>query len=79
MGEKIIGEGRFDKQVAARFTVQETFDIGCDTVTPVSDQYESPFSFTGRIKRVMVDISDKAFAELAEEAKAALAKVAMGM
>ena len=61
-----------------RFGV-DAFDIGCDTVTPVSDQYESSFQFTGKIKRVMVDISDKAFEELAEEAKAALAKVAMGV
>jgi hypothetical protein len=74
MGEKVIGEGRFEKQVAFRFTVEEGFDIGCDTVTPVSDQYESPFPFTGKIKRVMVYISPKAFQE---EAKRALAKVAM--
>jgi hypothetical protein len=79
MGEKVIGEGRFEKQAAFRFTVQEGFDIGCDTVTPVSDQYESPFPFTGKIKRVMVDISNKAFEELAEEARRALAKVATGM
>ena len=75
MGEKVIGKGRFEKQVAFRFTVQESFDIVCDTVTPVSDQYESPFTFAGKIKRVLVDISDKAFEELAEEAKRALAKV----
>jgi hypothetical protein len=79
MGEKVIGEGRFEKQVPFRFTVNESFDVGCDTVTPVSDQYETPFVFTGRMKRVMVDISDKAFAELSAEAKAARAKVAMGM
>jgi arylsulfatase len=79
MGEKVIGEGRFEKQVAFRFTVQEGFDIGCDTVTPVSTEYESPFPFTGKIKRVIVDISEKAFEEMAGEAKAAMAKVAMGM
>jgi hypothetical protein len=33
----------------------------------------------GGIKRVMVDISDKAFEELSAEAKPARAKVAMGM
>jgi len=79
MGEKVIGEGRFEKQVPFRFTVQEGFDNGGDTITPVSDQYKSPFPFTGNIKRVMVDISPKAFAELADEAKQKLATVAMGM
>ncbi|HZF41627.1 MAG TPA: arylsulfatase, partial [Blastocatellia bacterium] len=79
LGEKKIGEGRFEKQVPLYFTANETFDVGCDTCSPVSDQYESPFAFTGKIKRVVVDISEKAFEELAEEAKAALAKVAMGM
>ena len=78
MGEKVIGEGRFAKQVPFRFTVQESFDIGCDTVTPVSDQYETPFRFTGRIDRVVVDVSEKAFEELATEAKAAIGKIAMG-
>jgi hypothetical protein len=79
VGEKVIGEGRFEKQVPFRFTVNESFDVGCDTVTPVSDQYETPFAFSGTIRRVMVDISDKAFEELSAEAKGARAKVAMGM
>jgi arylsulfatase len=79
MGEKIVGRGRFEKQVGARFTVQEGFDVGCDTVTPVSDQYESPFPFTGTMNKVVFDVSPKAFEELAGEAKAAHAKVAMGI
>jgi len=33
--------------------------------TPVSDLYESPFAFTGTLLRVMIDISDATFAELA--------------
>ena len=78
MGEKVIGEGRFEKQVPFRFTVQEGFDIGSDTISPVSDQYESPFPFTGKIKRVFIDISKASFAELSEEAKAAHAKFLMG-
>ena len=74
MGEKVIGKGRFEKQVPFRFTVNETFDVGCDTVSPVSDRYESPFAFTGTIKRILVDVSDAEFKDLA-----AMAKVAMAM
>ena len=72
-GETIVAEGRFEKQIYARFTVNETFDVGCDTITPVSSLYESPFAFTGTIKRVMVDLSDRSFDELAVAVKAKMA------
>ena len=73
MGEKEIGKGRFEKQVPFRFTVNETLDVGCDLVTPVSDAYQTPFSFTGTIQRVMIDVSEASFDELANEVKAKLA------
>lgn len=79
MGDKVIGEGRFKRQVPFRFTVQEGFDVGSDTITPVSDQYETPFAFNGTIKRVMIDISEATFEELSDEAKAAHARIMMGM
>ena len=66
LDKKKIGEGRFEKQVAGYFTVNETFDVGCDTVSPVSDLYRSPFAFTGTIVKVMVDVSEATFEELAE-------------
>ena len=43
----------------------ETFDIGCDTVSAVSDQYETPFAFTGTLHRVLVDTSAATFEDLA--------------
>ena len=73
LGETVIGKGRFDKQVPFRFTVQETMDVGCDTVTPVSDDYASPYPFNGEIKRVMVDTSEATFEDLAARAKVAMA------
>jgi arylsulfatase A-like enzyme len=72
IGEEVIGKGRFDKQVGARFTVGESFDIGCDLVTPVSELYESPADFNGAIKRVLIDVSDKTVDTLAHEIKIAL-------
>jgi hypothetical protein len=56
IGKKTIREGRFEQQVAGYFTANETFDVGCDTCSPVSDLYESPFAFTGTINKVIVDI-----------------------
>lgn len=64
-GTDVIGTGRFEKQVPYRYTVQESFDVGCDTVTPVSNQYTSPFTFTGELERVMVDVTGKPFEQLA--------------
>ena len=78
LGTKAIGEGRFEKQVPYRFTVQEGFDVGSDTISPVSNKYKSPFSFTGKINRVIIDISKASFAELSEEAKVMRAKLSMG-
>ena len=63
----------FEKQVPFRFTVNETFDVGCDLVLPVSNQYLSPFAFTGTIEKVMVDTGEATFDELAAEVKARLA------
>src|SRR5262249_48411937 len=64
LGEKKIGEGRFEKQVPLYYSANETFDVGCDTCSPVSELYESPFPFTGTILRVMVDISEATFEDL---------------
>jgi arylsulfatase A-like enzyme len=70
LGKKAIGEGRFEKQVAGFFTANESFDVGCDTCSPVSDLYESPFTFTGKILRVMVDITEATFKDLAAQHEA---------
>jgi arylsulfatase len=70
LGETHIGEGRFEKQIGAYFTANESFDVGCDTASPVSDLYQSPFAFTGQIVRVMVDISEASFEDLAKQHEA---------
>jgi hypothetical protein len=67
LGKQTVGKGRFDKQVAGYFTANEGFDIGCDTCSPVSELYESPFAFTGEIIKVLVDVSEATFDNLAEQ------------
>ncbi|MBY0425079.1 MAG: arylsulfatase, partial [Cytophagales bacterium] len=34
----------------------EGFDIGRDQVSPVSDKYQSPFAFTGKLEKVIIDL-----------------------
>jgi len=63
-GEKAIENGNPEEQIPFRFTANSNFDFVCDTITPVSDASESPFVFTGKIERVLLDISDIEFNEL---------------
>jgi arylsulfatase len=65
VGKQAIGDGRFEQQVAGYFTVNETFDVGCDTVSPVRISTHRHFVFTGTIRRVVVDITEATFEDLA--------------
>jgi hypothetical protein len=52
-----VSEGRIEHTVAVRFTMSvETFDIGEDTGTPVCMKYDVPFTFTGQIDSVTIDL-----------------------
>ena len=39
-----------------RSAITETFDLGKDTGSPVSQSYESPFAFTGKVEKVEVEL-----------------------
>jgi len=56
---KPVGTGRVEKTEVALFSADETFDIGCDTGSPVSADYTSPFRFTGKIKKVEIKLEDE--------------------
>jgi hypothetical protein len=53
--DKRVGEGRIDKTCASRFGA-ESFDVGMDNGSPVSDAYEPPFAYAGTIKKVEIVI-----------------------
>lgn len=55
INDKLVGEGRIDKTVAARFGI-DTFGIGVDTGSPVANTYKPPFAFTGGIEKVTIDL-----------------------
>ncbi len=58
---------RVDGKEVARKTIEHTiplimqwdenFDIGADTGTPVSDDYQVPFRFTGKLDKLMLAIN----------------------
>ncbi len=56
VNDQTVAQGRVDKTIAGRYSADETFDIGRDTGSPVSDEYESPFEFNGTIKDVVINL-----------------------
>lgn len=51
---KKVAEGHIEKTVPFRFSLDESFDVGQDTGTPVIDEYDAkmPFQFTGTLHKV---------------------------
>jgi arylsulfatase len=51
--EKQVAQGRIAQTIPARFSLDETFDIGEDTGTPVLEEYadKMPFRFTGTLAK----------------------------
>jgi arylsulfatase len=55
-----VGKGRIDRTIALRFSLDECFDVGEDTGTPVAEDYADrmPFRFTGTLRRLVIDLGE---------------------
>jgi hypothetical protein len=52
---KKVGEGKINATVPRRFSLDETWDVGEDTGTPLDfNTYDVPFKFNGELKKVTV-------------------------
>lgn len=51
-----VAEGRIDATMPYRFSGDETFDVGEDTGTPVSEDYDVPYKFTGQLEKLVVSL-----------------------
>ena len=53
-----VAEGRIDLTQPIRFSLDESFDVGEDTGSPVIDEYDSrmPFKFSGTLSKVEVKL-----------------------
>ncbi|MFX5332314.1 hypothetical protein ABTC54_19585, partial [Acinetobacter baumannii] len=56
---KQVATGRINATIPGRFSFDETFDVGEDTGTPVSEDYDVPFKFTGKIEKVVINLGDQ--------------------
>ena len=55
--DKQVAQKKVEATIAIRFSLDETWDIGEDTGTPVDyATYDVPFKFNGEIKKITVDL-----------------------
>ena len=66
MNGEEMGRGKLKATVAGRFGI-DTFDIGCDTGSPVSLDYKPPFAYTGKIERVDIKLAPRDLSKAQEE------------
>ncbi len=55
---KQVAQGKIERTVPVRFSLDETLDVGMDTGTPVVEDYlaKMPFKFTGDLKKVVIEL-----------------------
>ena len=60
-----VAQGQIPQTAAARFSLDETFDVGEDTATPVVEDYveKMPFTFTGTLKKFVVVLEPEKLTE----------------
>jgi arylsulfatase len=74
---KTVATAPIERTLAFRLSLDEALDCGEDTGTPVSEDYHTPFKFTGDLKKVVVVLGKSGLAasdeKKLEEAKRVLA------
>jgi arylsulfatase A-like enzyme len=76
--DKPVAEGRVERSIPIRVSVDETLDIGEDTGTAVCEDYRVPFAFSGELKRVVIGLTDAKLTPEDEE-QIRRAKAAIGL
>ena len=61
---KQLAQGKIERTIPARFSLDETFDVGEDTGTPVIEAYveKMPFQFNGVLEKVVVELGTSGLA-----------------
>ena len=58
VGGQKVAVGRIELNQPLRFSLDESFDVGQDTGSPVIDEYDDrmPFKFSGTLRKVDIDL-----------------------
>jgi hypothetical protein len=78
INDKKVGEGRIDATCPSRFG-PESFDVGMDNGSPVSEAYEGPFAYGGTIKKVEIHIAPALSASDQRQVRFGELKAVMGI
>jgi arylsulfatase len=67
---KSVATGRIDQTQCCAFSADEGADVGADEGTPVTEDYQVPFKFTGKIDKVTIDLKEMTQSAAIETGKA---------
>jgi arylsulfatase A-like enzyme len=60
VNDRQVGVGKIDRLVPFTFGLSEGLTVGSDPSTPVTETYQSPFEFTGKIRKVVMELKEDA-------------------
>jgi arylsulfatase A-like enzyme len=58
INDKRVGDGKVARLVPITFGLAEGLTVGRDPSTPVTESYQSPFEFTGKINKVVMELKE---------------------
>ena len=71
INDEKVGEGQIPRTIGFRYSFDESFDIGRDSASPVSEEYKAGAQFTGGIiERVVIDLAGERHIDPEAEARA---------
>jgi arylsulfatase len=76
VNDKNVATSRIDQTQCCAFSADEGTDVGVDEGTPVTEAYQSPFKFTGKIDKVTIDLKETT-PSVAEETKKSRSEAAL--
>jgi arylsulfatase len=56
INDRQVGEGAIARTAPNVLSIDETFNVGMDIGTPVSEDYQSPFTFTETLDKVTIEL-----------------------
>ncbi|HSE36989.1 MAG TPA: arylsulfatase, partial [Blastocatellia bacterium] len=58
INDRRVGQGKVARLVPVTFGLSEGLTVGRDPSTPVIESYQSPFEFTGKINKVVMELKE---------------------
>jgi len=56
INDRQVGEGKIARTVMNVLSIDETFNVGMDIGTPVSEEYQIPFKFSDTLEKVTIEL-----------------------